>query len=72
MNELTVRPIAASARPRGVAPSAADVERGVNLFILAAATFLRSAAAERDGGRGRPKRSKEKRKSPPRRSPKAQ
>jgi len=72
MNEPLIEPIAAAARsPRG-APSAADIERGVNLFILAAATFLRSAAAERARGSGRPKRSTDKRKPAPRRTPKAQ
>jgi hypothetical protein len=80
MNELSIEPVASAARARrsadadepGTRPSAADVERGVNLLLLAAASFLRSAAAERDKGRGRPKRSPNARKSPPRPSAKPQ
>ena len=72
MNERSIEPIAAVARQPRAAPSAADVERGVNLFILAAASFLRSAAAERARRRPRPKRSANGPKPAPRRPPKPQ
>ncbi len=69
MNELSVEPTAVVVKPRRAAPvaarSEADWERGVNLFILAAASFLRSAAKE-PGRRGIPGASKSR---PPRKAP---
>ena len=63
MNELTMQSTTAavgSGRPRGpedpgMGRSAADYERGVELFILAAATFFRAAAPKPSRGRRRAK-----------------
>ncbi len=63
MNELTMRSTTAAAgRGRSTASdapgegrSAADYERGVELFILAAATFFRAAAPKPRRGRRRAK-----------------
>jgi hypothetical protein len=63
MNELTIEPTTAAPGRRRRAPnagrsterSAADLERGVALFILAAASFFESAAKKPKRGRRRAK-----------------